>query len=163
MLTQKLIISTIFLCGFVTKIYSDTIELTVEENKKTLSEVVRLVNNIRTQGCQCGTTYYPPVAPLKMDETLNKAAILHSVDMYNANFFSHKGSNGSTIGERIDKVGYHWLACAENIAKNQETAQQVVTSWKQSVGHCKNMMNSDFDQTGIAKVGPYWTQVFAIK
>jgi uncharacterized protein YkwD len=76
-------------------------------------------------------------------------------------FFSHTGSNGSTVGERVTKAGFVWRSCGENIAKGYPNEETVVQGWINSAGHCKNIMNPGFTLMGIAKSGDYWTQVFA--
>lgn len=127
------------------------------------NSIIKLVNQIRTEGCQCGDTYYPPVNPLTYNYLLEDAALNLSKDMDKNNFFNHLDSKGQNVTNRLNNVGYKWLACAENIAKNQETPEAVVKAWINSPKHCKNLMNQDFDEMGVAKIGPYWTQVFGTK
>lgn len=80
-------------------------------------------------------------------------------------FFSHTGSNGSTIGSRLTAAGYAWSRAAENIAAGYPTVGAVVQGWVQSPGHCANLMNPALTDAGLACVpGPagsayssYWT------
>lgn len=124
-------------------------------------QLLRLVNEVRTSGCNCGGEQMPAVAPVSWNSLLEKAAADHSRDMQQNNFFSHTGSNGSTIGERVTKAGFIWRSCGENIAKGYPDEQSVVEGWINSPGHCKNIMNAGFTLMGVAKSGDYWTQVFA--
>jgi len=126
-------------------------------NKKKLLE---LVNNYRQKGCNCGSTYFPPAKPLVWNDLLESAAQVHSNDMNKNDFFSHTGSNGKTVGYRITSVGYNWSACGENIAMGYKTEDDVMLGWIHSEGHCKNIMNPDFKEMGVATSGAYWTQVF---
>jgi uncharacterized protein YkwD len=80
--------------------------------------------------------------------------------MYGKNFFDHTGSNGSSPGDRITKYNYNWSTYGENIAKGYPTEQSVIEGWIKSPGHCVNIMNGSFRETGIAKTGDYWTQNF---
>jgi uncharacterized protein YkwD len=48
----------------------------------------------------------------------------------------------------------------ENIAHGQTTAKEVMTDWMNSPGHRANIMNANFKQLGVGKVGTYWTQQF---
>jgi len=127
------------------------------------STILALVNNVRKTGCTCGTTAMPAVAPVTWNILLEKAALLHSVDMNKNNYFSHTGLDGSTPGDRITRAGYNWRAYGENIAKGYTSEQAVMTGWLQSEGHCKNIMSSNVKEMGLGRDGNYWTQVFASK
>ena len=95
---------------------------------------------------------------LRINRLLNQAAQAHAKDMNSKSFFEHKGSNGSSISQRISKTGYDWQAVGENIFWGQVNIQEVFQGWKDSPSHCKNMMNQDFREMGFAKVGYYWVQ-----
>jgi uncharacterized protein YkwD len=127
------------------------------------STLLALVNNVRKTGCTCGTTAMPVVAPVTWNNLLEKAALLHSVDMNKNDYFSHTGLDGSTPGDRITRVGYNWRAYGENIAKGYTSEQAVMTGWLQSEGHCKNIMSSNVKEMGVGRDGNYWTQIFAAK
>lgn len=120
--------------------------------------MLQLVNEVRQSGCQCGNTYYYPVAPLRWNDKLEKAASLHSADMYRRNYFSHASLEGKKGGARLDAAGYAWKTYGENIAMGYRSESEVVEGWLQSPRHCKNIMNKDFKEMGVARVGNYWTQ-----
>ena len=122
--------------------------------------MLQLINEVRQSGCRCGDTYYYPVAPLTWNDKLEKAASLHSADMYQRNYFSHASQDGKKGGARLDEAGYHWKTFGENIAMGYRNEVDVVEGWLQSPGHCKNIMNKDFKEMGVARVGNYWTQEF---
>ena len=125
------------------------------------TKILKLINNARTKGCNCGSDYYPPVNKLVWNDKLEKAAQNHSNYMNTKNKFSHKGKNGSNPGTRISKTGYNWSTYGENIAAGNTTEEDVIQGWLDSPGHCSNLMNPDFTEVGVATSGPYWTQVFA--
>lgn len=125
------------------------------------SALLTLVNQYRTAGCNCGSTYYPPTSPISWNDSLEKAAKEHSDDMNAHNYFDHTGSDGTTVGERISRYGYLWFTCGENIAEGYATEKDVVEGWIKSEGHCKNIMNPAFKDMGVATAGKYWTQDFA--
>ncbi len=84
------------------------------------------------------------------------------------NFFSHTGSDGLSVSGRVTATGYDWSAVGENIAAGQSTVDQVMQSWLDSEGHCKNIMSDQFDEFAVSRVDTdsadydhYWTQVFA--
>jgi uncharacterized protein YkwD len=118
------------------------------------------VNLLRSKGCHCGRKYMPPVAPLRWNEKLEKAASAHASDMERNHFFDHKGSNGKTSADRASKAGYKWKLVGENIAWGYESAAEVVLGWKKSSGHCRNMMHGGYTEMGAGKLGTYWVQVF---
>ena len=123
--------------------------------------MLQLVNEARKKGCQCGDTYYYPVAPLKWNTQLEAAAYSHTADMYKKNYFSHTGTDGSRSGDRIAREGYKWRAVGENIGTGYKTEKAVVEGWLQSPAHCKNIMNKLYKEMGAARVGTLWTQAFA--
>lgn len=130
----------------------------VEQLNKT--KVLRLVNDIRAKGCQCGDTWYKPVAPLLWNDQLETAAIAHSRDMQTRNYFAHKSPEGQNAGIRIDQAGYKWKAFGENIGMGYRDEAEVVQAWKTSPSHCKNLMSATFKDMAVARSGPYWTQAF---
>lgn len=132
----------------------------VSLNKKLM---LQLVNEVRRKGCQCGDTYYYPVAALEWNDKLEAAALSHSVDMYKKNYFSHAAPDGSRAGLRIEKAGYPWTAYGENIGSGYRHEQEVVDGWLKSPGHCKNIMNKMYREMGVGRVGSLWTQAFAAR
>ena len=126
-------------------------------------KLVDLVNRYRTEGCTCGSEQMPPVGTITWNETLAKAAYLHSKDMKQNNYFSHTGKDGSNAGERIERQGYNWRTYGENIAEGYTNEQAVIEGWIDSEGHCRNIMKASFEEMGIGREANYWTQVFGAK
>lgn len=136
----------------------------VEENTKV--ELLALVNQARSQGRNCGNTFYPAVNSITWNSKLYQAALGHSEDMANNDYFSHTSLDGRNPGDRITDAGYSWRTYGENIAAGQSTAQKAMEGWLNSAGHCKNIMNASVTNMGVASAkggsyGIYWTQVFA--
>ncbi|WP_211231616.1 CAP domain-containing protein [Eisenibacter elegans] len=131
------------------------------ENELNPQRMLELVNQYRTQGCTCGTTRMLPVPPLTWNNKLERAAIDHSKDMRDNNYFSHTSLDGTRFTERITRAGYQFNAAGENIARGQTSEQAVVDSWIRSEGHCRNIMSGNFTEIGAGRSGNYWTQVFA--
>lgn len=125
--------------------------------------ILDMVNNVRAKGCTCGTTAMPAVPTLTWNDLLARAAFDHSDDMKVNNYFSHTSGESTTAGDRIRLAGYDWRAYGENIALGQTTEQIVMSSWLNSEGHCKNVMNKNFKEMGVGRSGNYWTQVFGAK
>lgn len=124
--------------------------------------LISLVNDIRTKGCNCGDTFMAAAAPITWSKPLERAAYLHSKDMFENNYFSHNDLEGGNGGKRIASMGYIWKAWGENIALGVLNERTVVDGWFKSVTHCKVLMTSSFREMGVAKVGNFWSQEMAV-
>jgi len=118
------------------------------------------VNALRSTGCTCGTTYMPPVPPVKWNNILATAAAGHAKDMYVNNYFSHIAPNGSSPIQRAQDDGYTGMYMGENIATGYNTVAQVMDAWEKSEDHCKAMMDSTYVDFGAARYNSIWVQEF---
>ena len=132
------------------------------------SEMTSAINQARSTGRNCGSQFFPAVAPLTLDEQLTDAARVHTRDMANNNYLGHQGSNGSQPWDRIQEAGYQASTAGENVAAGYRSIEAVMEGWLESAGHCANIMNASYRDVGVARVdnpntqyGVYWTQVFA--
>ena len=122
--------------------------------------IVQMINDYRRTGCDCGSEgYFAPASPVIWNDTLANAAKVHSTDMSANNFLNHTGSDGSSMGDRIKRLGYNMKTCGENIAKGYKNDKQVIQEWMKSPGHCRNIMIPYFKEIGFARVGDCWTLV----
>lgn len=133
-----------------------------------LDGMLSQVNLARAEGRFCGETWYNAAPALASVPQLDQAAFVHSANMANYNFFAHEGLDESSVADRVTDQGYAWQRVGENLAAGQRTISQAVNGWLQSPGHCKNLMNPNFQHMGAACVtnpdadyGIYWTQVLA--
>jgi len=127
------------------------------------NEVVLLVDKInllRQSGCNCGTEYMPPVAPLSVNIGLQTAANTHAKDMAQKNYFDHLSPEGGTPEERVVSAGYTGEFRSENLAKGYSRADEVIAAWKNSTSHCKAMMDAKSKQAGSGMVQNYWVVAF---
>ena len=128
-------------------------------------EFLDRINEARRKGCNCGDVYMPPAPPMVWNNDLEKAAIAHAQDMYDKDYFSHTSRDGRTTADRVINAGYTFKGykafyVGENIAKGQMTIGEVMDGWLKSPGHCKNLMNPDFKEVGVAQFNDYWVQDF---
>lgn len=158
MLASKIAITAAFVCSAIWPSDKPTVPTLFEDSAKL--DMLAQVNRLRSEGCQCGRKYMPPVGPLAWNARLEKAALAHATDMQQHNFFAHKGSNGSGIGDRVKKTGYKWYAVGENIAEGYDDFEETLLAWKKSPGHCINLMRGGFTEMGIALVDDIWVQDF---
>ncbi|MFH7597807.1 sigma-70 family RNA polymerase sigma factor [Streptomyces racemochromogenes] len=123
-----------------------------------VGQVISLVNSERA-AAGCG--------PLKEDAQLDRSAQGQSDDMARRGFFDHTNPDGADPGDRITAAGYRWSTYGENIAKGQQTAQDVMDSWMKSPGHRANILNCSFKDIGVGMHpgtgGPWWTQNFGAR
>jgi len=130
--------------------------------------VLELINDARRQARSCGREKFPATTSLKQAAKLERAALAHVQDMAARNYIGHQGSDRSKPADRATRAGYAWVSIAENVAAGQTTADEVVNTWLASPGHCANLMNPRYSDTGVAyavdpasEKGIYWAQVFA--
>lgn len=147
---------------------ADGAPLPAADDAALLDHVFEHLNAVRTRGGRCGGTEYPPSPPLARSPALDQAARAHAEDMARNSFLAHSGSDGSNPGERVSRTGYHWEAVAENVASGQTSADDIAATWLASPGHCENLMDAKYADTGIAyALNPgdgrdiYWVQVYA--
>jgi uncharacterized protein YkwD len=132
------------------------------------AEVLARINAARAQPRRCGTQHFPPAPPLHLNAQLMHAAAAHARDMLERDYFAHDSPDGTTAGDRIAAAGYRYHLAGENIAFGPENVAQAVRGWLQSPGHCANIMDPGFRDTGIAYASNlhgapriYWVQDFA--
>jgi uncharacterized protein YkwD len=128
-------------------------------------EFLKEINHVRQRGCNCGVTYMQPAPPVVWNDQLEIAALGHARDMALNNYFSHTSKDGRTMKDRMAAVGYTMngfrsFTIGENIAMGQESIAEVMSGWFKSTGHCKNLMNPDFREVGVAEYNNYWVQDF---
>ncbi|WP_162176599.1 CAP domain-containing protein [Deinococcus frigens] len=131
-------------------------------------EVLKLTNDARASGQSCGGQSFPAAPPLGAEARLGQAAQNHAADMAARDYFNHVSPDGGTLTGRISASGYPWRAIAENIAAGQTSAQEVVSGWVRSEGHCRNLMNASYTELGIglaqgAGGRRYWVQDFGTR
>jgi uncharacterized protein YkwD len=100
---------------------------------------------------------------LKRSNALDAAARSHANDMASRNFFSHKGSNGATVGKRATSAGYRWCMVSENIAEGYRDQATVIEGWRNSPGHYTNIVSPKAKEYGLANVGDVWVMVLGAK
>lgn len=126
------------------------------------SDLLNAHNQARASARLCGSTPRSAVPALSWNTLLAEAARVHTEDMANnIGFLSHTGSDGSTVGGRVARTGYVRTAVGENIANGFNTVDSVINAFLNSEGHCNNIMGSRYMEIGAAKVGRFWTIVFA--
>lgn len=112
------------------------------------------------------------LAPLVWNDQIAEIARMHSRNMANERFFSHRGSDGSMVDDRAEVFGISkWRAIGENIAFLQgydDPAAIAVKKWMESPSHKKNVLNANWSESAVGVVVTpdgeyYFTQVFLLR
>ncbi len=133
-------------------------------------EMLEYVNQFRQTGGRCGDQDLPSVAPLALHPLLNQAALAHAEDMAVNNYFNHTSQDGRSPGDRISATGYLGNGYGENIAAGNASAFATFEQWKNSAGHCENMLRARFNELGVgyynqagSQYRNYWVQKFSTR
>lgn len=118
-------------------------------------EVFDLINKQRTNnGLQA----------LKVDEEVQRVARIKAEDMVANNYFSHTSPTYGSPFDMLKSFKISYKTAGENIAANSSNSG-AVTAWMNSSGHKANILNSNFNYTGIgvvssSKYGKIFVQMF---
>jgi uncharacterized protein YkwD len=123
----------------------------------------QILNQKRAEAGQPALTWSEPLAAV---------ARLHSQNMAEFNFFSHRGLDGKMVSGRADDnhIG-KWRSIGENIAFSKgfkDPVAKAVDLWMNSPAHHQNLMDANWKETAVGiAVAPdgsfYFTQVFLRK
>lgn len=114
------------------------------------------------------------LAPLRLDDALNRAAQAHADDMLKRDYFAHASPEGDSVRDRYRAAGGAPVRrVAENLGRSFDTtgppAADVVRrlhdGWMQSPGHRENILRPNLDRFGFGfaarDAGSYAVQTFA--
>lgn len=92
------------------------------------------------------------LSPVSENPALDKAAVLKAQNMFSENYWAHFAPSGKTPWDFILGSGYKFTYAGENLAKNFYGSDQVVSAWMASPTHKENLLNSKYQDIGIAVV-----------
>ena len=118
-------------------------------------EVFDLINKQRTNN---------GLAALKNDSEVQRGARIKAQDMVDNNYFSHTSPTYGSPFDMLKSFKISYKTAGENIAGNSSNSS-AVTAWMNSSGHKANILNSNFNYTGIGvvsspKYGKMYVQLF---
>ncbi|OON84850.1 hypothetical protein BXO88_15310 [Oribacterium sp. C9] len=118
-------------------------------------EVFKLVNEARKKNGS---------SKLSLSDELCELANIRAEELTES--FSHSRPDGSSCFTVMDGSSYDDGYKGENIACGQRTPDSVMTSWLNSSGHRKNILNRNYSEIGVgfyedASGYRYWVQLFA--
>jgi uncharacterized protein YkwD len=106
------------------------------------------------------------LAALKPSSALNLAAQRHAEDLLRSQTFSHVGSTGSRLTDRVGAANYQYEYVGENIYMQypQNLPDAAVIGWMNSPGHRRNILNNNYTEIGLGYATDgnkhYYVQVF---
>lgn len=103
-------------------------------------QVVQKINEIRAMY---------KLSVLKIYKGCELAAQEHAYDMAFFQYFDHRGRDGSTPMQRLDRYGVFGFAVSENIAVGDDDIEKIVQSWMDSPGHRANILDPQLTHTGV--------------
>lgn len=118
-------------------------------------EVFNLINNQRTAN---------GLSALKSDSELQRVARIKAQDMVNNGYFSHTSPTYGSPFDMMNSFKISYKTAGENIAGNSSNSA-AVTAWMNSPGHKANILNGNFNYTGVgvvtgSKYGKIYVQMF---
>ena len=130
----------------------NSVNTTLNANEK---EIFDLINKQRTNS---------GLEALKIDEEVQRVARIKAQDMVDNNYFSHTSPIYGSPFQMLSSFKISYKTAGENIAGNSSN-QAAVTAWMNSSGHKANILNSNFNYTGIGvvsspKYGKMYVQMF---
>ena len=90
--------------------------------------------------------------PLAINGMLNYAAQVHVDDMVNNQNYSHTGSDGSNVRQRVQRTGYGNAWASENWVSVNDPGM-AIQWWMNSTIHRNNILNGNWHELGIG-AGP---------
>ena len=125
-------------------------ELTADEK-----EVFQLINEQRKAN---------GLEALVIDAEVQRVARIKAQDMVDNNYFSHTSPTYGSPFEMLKSFKVSYQTAGENIAGNSSNSA-AVKAWMNSAGHKANILNGNFNYTGIgvvsgSKYGKIYVQLF---
>lgn len=106
-------------------------------------ELIKLTNEARSKN---------NLPFLREDHRLNKAALEKAKNMFEEDYWAHYSPSGKDPWGFISKAGYGFAYAGENLARNFYRSQEVVDAWMDSKTHRENILNSEYQDIGIAVI-----------
>lgn len=92
------------------------------------------------------------LAPLHSDSLLVEAAAQKAADMLTLDYWAHDSPLGKKPWWFIKNVGYDYSYAGENLARDFTDSNSVVVAWINSPSHRDNLLNSRYQDIGVAVV-----------
>lgn len=108
-----------------------------------INSIVSTINKIRKDN---------KLPLLNQDKRLNLSATRKADDMVKKNYWSHQDPDGKYSWDIIKNSGYKYKTAGENLARNFDNIK-TVEAWLQSPTHLEIILNPNYKDIGVGKVG----------
>jgi len=115
------------------------VENNVNTNEKQEQQLLNLINEQRKKS---------GVKSLKFDENLKRIARIKAQDMVNGNYFSNTSKKYGSPFDMLNNNKIRYKTAGENIAGSADV-QQTIKAWMKVDSHKKNILNKNYNYTGI--------------
>jgi len=109
----------------------------------TPEQVVELTNQRRAES---------GLSALSINAVLNEVAQRKAGDMFAFDYWAHTSPSGRDPWSFFQETGYDYLYAGENLARDFMNSDSVVTAWMNSATHKGNILNSHYQEIGLAVV-----------
>jgi uncharacterized protein YkwD len=103
------------------------------------------------------------VPPLAVNWETARLARYRAEEMVKLEFFGHESRIYDCTDEMLVRFGVPFSAVGVNIAKGQETAEEVLNAWLTSETHRQVLLNAEYTSAGVGLAFcedfPYWTLI----
>ena len=89
---------------------------------------------------------------LTYNAVLSQSAATKATDMFANNYWAHNSPSGKTPWDFFKSAGYQYSVAGENLAKDFYDTEGLMRAWMNSPTHRANIVNSKYQEIGIAVV-----------
>ena len=100
------------------------------------------------------------LAAVSLDDKLATASQWHAEYMADTSDFNHTTKAGESFVDRINTAWYTYLAAGENIARWQQSVEEVLQARMQSPGHRANILGDQYTEVGFGFANYYRVNKF---
>ncbi|WP_291728509.1 CAP domain-containing protein [Bernardetia sp.] len=119
---------------------------------------LELTNELRTKGCHCGGSYFPPVPEVSWSDTVAYATKELVVNLWKSKGMTTDIGGKNTV-ERLADVGIETERAYENMSYSFTEIEQAFRGWKLTPPQCKRLMDARVKRIGAARKEKYWSMI----
>lgn len=90
--------------------------------------------------------------PLKLNDQLSSAALAKGQHMLLQQYWAHTAPDGTQPWKFFKDSGYRYQVAGENLARDFNTTDEMVSAWMASPTHKANMVSGRYEEIGIAVI-----------
>ena len=139
-----------------------TVDERIEDDQKVdgifAQRFLELTNELRTKGCHCGGSYFPPVPEVSWSDTVAYATKELVVNLWKTKGMTTDIGGKSTV-QRLADVGIKTEKAYENMSYSFTEIEQAFRGWKLTPPQCKRLMDARIKRIGAARKDKYWSMI----